>query len=187
MSLNTKLVDSDFSEIDQLEKLNNEAFPEAERIPTPTLIAMADNKQIDLIALYDADKFIGFIVMSLYEQYAYMFFFAIDSSQRSKGYGSKALSLLRNVYAKYTITLDLEKVDCSAPNNNQRIARKNFYLRNGYSETGYSLDYLDITFEVLFSGQNFDEKKYTSLLNNIMRNISSYKIGKFEPSLYRSA
>lgn len=184
MRLGTKLVDSNFPEMHRLDRLNNEAFPEDERIPTVNLIELAEAKKIDLLAVYDAEKFIGFIVMFIHEQYAYMFFLAIDSSLRSKGYGSNILSLIEDIYANYTITLDLEKIDSSASNNRQRLARKNFYLRNGYRETGYLLDYLNNTFEVLCMGTNFDKEKYAILLKNVVRTVGNQMNQKLDMSLY---
>lgn len=160
MSLHAVKVTPDFSDMKQLQQVNNEAFPAEERIPLKLLVEASETEPIDLLAIYDDDLFVGFLTLIIKKPCAYICFFAIDGANRSKGYGGQTLNLIKELYSDYQIVLDLERLDENAPNNAQRISRKKFYLRNGFYETGYVLDYLGMSFEVLCSEKKFDKGSF---------------------------
>ena len=82
----------------------------------------------------------------------YVFFLAIDPAWRSHGYGAAVLDELRKRYAGRQLVLDIEPLDSAAPNYEQRLRRKNFYLRNGFRESGCFFKYCGMCFEVLYDG-----------------------------------
>ena len=116
----------------------------------------ADN--FDFFALTDGDAFVGFMVVQTHKDLAYLFFLAIDPSCRAKGYGSRAVETLRALYPGKTQVVDFEMLDSEAPNNEQRIKRRQFYLRNGYKETGLFLSYLGVDYEVFAWGRILNRK-----------------------------
>ena len=151
-----KKITTAFPEMEHLNALAREAFPPEEHIPPEELIRMSQGSSMDFRALYDDTKFIGFIVAVTFKTMAYLFFLAIDSSCRSHGYGSKALSLFAEQYPGCMHVVDMEMPEDTAPNVEQRISRKNFYLRNGYKETGQYLTYRGTSFEVLCLEDHFN-------------------------------
>lgn len=167
MSLRTKTVTSDFEDIKALENLNNEAFPKEERMEIREMTQLISKGIIDVTAVYHNDTFVGFYALSVRKPTAYVFFLAIDSSKRSRGYGSRALALMEEQYADYQIVLDMEAIDDKAENIEQRNSRKRFYLRNGYYETGFFLDYNDLIMEVLCTDAELDTDSFQILLDNL--------------------
>lgn len=168
MSLWMKTVTSDFADMKALERLNNEAFPKEERMEIRDMLQLISKQTIEVTAVYDDDDtFIGFYALSVCEPTAYVFFLAIDSSKRSRGYGGKALALMKEQYAGYQIVLDMEILDDEAENTDQRKARKRFYLSNGFYETGFFLDYNDLTMEVLCSDAQLDADSFRTLLGHL--------------------
>ncbi len=152
----------------KLYSLAKEAFPSKEEYLNPDkLIKMQEKGEIEYLATYDDKIFIGFIITKLYKKMVYLFFFAIEASLRNNGYGSKALQLLKQYYKDYIHTVDLELVDNNAPNNLQRISRRNFYLRNGYLSTGKGLEYFNTKYEILCREKDFDINTFKEMLNNI--------------------
>ena len=143
--------------------LNNEAFPEEEREEIDTFIEYAEEGICDFLAVYDENIFVGFVLLALNRSTAYLCYFAVDSKLRSKGYGSKILALLKERYKDKQIVLDLERTDEESTNKEQRVSRKEFYLRNGFVESGFILSYSGMTFEVLFYGEKFDKQSYVDL------------------------
>lgn len=119
-------------------------------------------------------KFIGFMVVVPFEDLAYLSFFAIDPALRSRGYGSRALQALPEVYPGYRHLIDIEMLDENCPNNAQRIRRRAFYLRNGYRPTGQFLSYFGGDFEMLVKGGEFRLDDYKWL-------IASLDIPEFQP------
>ncbi|SNZ10168.1 Ribosomal protein S18 acetylase RimI [Terribacillus aidingensis] len=185
MSLHAKPVLRNIQDIQILNQINNEAFPLEERIPFDKLIELADHKHIDLLAFYDKERIIGFVVMVIEKPCAYIFFLAIDSNHRSKGYGSEALQMLTTLYPEYQIVMDLEPIEVTAENNEQRLSRKKFYLRNGYYETGYRLKYVGISFEILCNKKMFNKESFITLLDKIKPELNKIKTEKFEPVLFK--
>ena len=119
-------------------------------------------------------EFIGFMVVVPFEDLAYLSFFAIEPAWRSRGYGSRALQALPEVYPGYRHLIDIEMLDENCPNNAQRIRRRAFYLRNGYRPTGQLLSYFGGDFEMLIKGGAFR-------LDDYKRLIASLDIPEFQP------
>lgn len=184
MSLSFVPVLENFKDMDKLDALNKEAFPVEERIPTKQLVELGKTDYVDLLAIYKGDVFIGFFTIIVGKGYAYIFFFAIDSSIRSKGYGGKALRHLKEYYPNTQIALDMEAVDENALNNKQRMARKDFYLRNGYKETKYLLEYFEMTFEVLSLEGILDKDIFFDLFQKIVPVLETTNPKVLAPKLY---
>ena len=55
-------------------------------------------------------------------------------------------------------------VDESAPNYPQRVRRKDFYMKNGFNETGLFLTYFGVTYEVLCRSSDFDTPMFKEML-----------------------
>ena len=84
-----------WSEINNLAK---EAFPPEEYLAPIELVRMSKANNFDFLLLTDDEQFVGFMVVQTHKNLAYLFFLAIDSSRRSKGYGSYAIEALKEVY-----------------------------------------------------------------------------------------
>lgn len=160
-------ITTSFPKMKHLNALAREAFPPEEHIPPEELIRMSQEGAMDFWALYDGTKFIGFIVAVTFKTMAYLFFLAIDAFCRSHGYGSKALSLFAEQYPGCTHVVDMEMPEENAPNVEQRIARKKFYLRNGYKETGQYLTYRNTSFEVLCLENHFSIELFKELMGTL--------------------
>ena len=167
MSLRIKKITCDFEDMEKLTKLNIEAFPEGERMPVSEMFSLIHGKKIEVTALYDEKEFVGFYALAIRKTIGYILFLAICSEKRSKGYGSKALFLMKEQYANYQLALDMEIIDETAENIEQRKARKKFYLKNGFYETGFIMRYQDLIMEVLCNEDIFDSSNFKQLLDNL--------------------
>ena len=65
MSLRSQLITKEFPELDRVERLNNEAFPEEERIPLSEFLQLDGHDDYHFFAFYDEDDFVGFASVSL--------------------------------------------------------------------------------------------------------------------------
>ena len=174
MKLKTTAITKDFPDIERVELLAKEAFPIEEYLAPSTLIEMSEKKGFDFLSLYDKDTFVGFIAVRTFKHMAYLLFLAIDDRYRSCGYGGQAIKTLSELYPNYQQVVDIEMVDESASNNEQRIKRRSFYLRNGYKPTGHFLSYLDVDYEVFCMDGDFDFDTFKEMM-------SSIKIQGFNP------
>ncbi len=175
--MHTIKITSGFRDLPLIERLAKEAFPPEEYLAPSKLLKMAERGEVDFWGLYDGDMFTGFAVVSLFEGMAYLFFLAIEPSLRSKGYGGKVLRSLDELYPDKQQVVDFEMIDGSAPNNAQRIARKAFYMRNGYKETGKFISYLGVDYEILCRGTAFDFETFKKMMRG-------FKIDGFDPRYF---
>ena len=60
MALRSQLITKEFPELDRVERLNNEAFPEEERIPLSDFLKLDGRDDYHFFAFYDEDDFVGF-------------------------------------------------------------------------------------------------------------------------------
>lgn len=161
----------------QIHTLAKEAFPPEEYLPPEKLVDMAQSPDFDYLALTDGDAFVGFLAVQLYGALSYLFFLAIDPAQRSKGYGSQALEVLKDRYPDKQQVVDFEMVDPTAANYSQRLKRKAFYLRSGYRETGLFLSYFGVDYEVMCRGTDFSEEAFRELMLHL-------PVEGFDPKFY---
>lgn len=177
MILNIEHITQESRFWEKVNVLAKEAFPPEEYLAPSELVKMAQSDTFDFLALLDEDRFVGFMVVLLYEDMAYLFFLAISADSRGKGYGGRAIETLRAQYPDKIHTVDFEMTDDSAPNKEQREKRRSFYLRNGYHETGLFLSYLGVDYEVFCMSDRFDVMTFKNMMKTI-------KVEKFDPRYF---
>lgn len=151
MNLHLVRLEPDCKDRKCFERINDEAFPVSERQSMEEMFGLASDTDTEVLGIYDDGQPVGFTVLVKNAVCGYVYFLAIDAHFRSQGYGSAALRKLRDAYPGLQLILDFEEIDENAENYEQRVHRKDFYLRNGFYETGrYTLIYHD-RFEVVSS------------------------------------
>lgn len=167
MQLTTEPINQQHRFWQQINVLAKQAFPPEEYLSPQKLVQMAQSNNFDFLALTQNDNFVGFVVVQTNSKIAYLFFLAIAPEYRSKGYGSSAIQLLKTLYPNKQQVVDFEMTDETAPNNAQRIKRRQFYLRNGYKPTGLFLSYLGVDYEVMCMDDDFCLDDFKALMQTI--------------------
>ena len=126
MSLTSQIITADFPDLDKVEALNNEAFPEEERIPLSEFLRYEEQEDANFFAFYHEKEFVGFAFAISNAQAFYVSFFAIMPHLRSHGYGGEIIEKLVNFYQR-TMLLEIERLDEPCDNLEQRQARWDFY------------------------------------------------------------
>lgn len=160
--------------------LNRRAFPENEYVPMAGMMAEVPRGEVEILGVYVENRFSGFLVMRCWEGIAYVAFFAISEEARCQGVGGQSLRLLQDYYPGKQIVVDFEAVDDEAPNAAQRRRRRAFYLRNGLHPTGWYAYYSETEFEIVCSGEEFDDRAFCDLFAHIHRQFPD-----FDPRVYR--
>ena len=161
------------------QQLNEEAFPDNERVDLDDFFRSNTDGQLEILGIYTEEAFSGFFVMRLFQNIAYMAFFAVIKEKRSLGIGSQALKDLKEYYPGKQIVVDFESVREEAANKGQRQRRRNFYLRNGFYKTGWFQFYSDTEFEIVCSVPMFDKETFEALIADIHA-----RVPEFDPHLY---
>ena len=166
MRLTSQLITETFPDLDKVERLNIEAFPEEERIPLSEFLRYTDNDDGHFFAFYNEEEFVGFAFAISNTKAFYVSFFAIMPHLRSHGYGQEIIEKLVEFYQR-TMLLEVERLDEECDNLEQRQARMDFYIRNGFKTANAFLEYEDLSFEILYRGEGFDEEAYRDIFRKL--------------------
>ena len=160
-----------------LDAVNEEAFPENERCSLDDLYKSGKDGNLDMLGIYGSSGITGFLAVRRFGRIRYLAYFAVSSSLRSNGIGSKALRLLKEYYPGTQIVTEFET---PVSGDDIKLRRRDFYLRNGFFETGWYSSYDGTEFTVACSEPDFDKEgfvRFTEYLSTI--------IPDFIPHLYR--
>lgn len=180
MKLNIKPVNKNLKEYNKIRDLMLTSFPKNERYPMWLLSLLSKRKCIDFSAFYDNENFCGLTYSISNDKMTFLLYLAVNNEVRSKGYGSEILSCLKNSVPENTIVFNVEKPNINADNNEQRIKRINFYLKNGFQTTNYELVEGNDIYSVLASDKNFSLEDYKNIMNKLSFGIYTGKVRQIE-------
>ena len=131
-------------DIKALEKINEEAIPASERNTLDDMLSTG----AELIGIYAENEPIGFLVIRKYNKICYLAYLAVKQELRSNGIGSAALKALIAEYNDYQVVVEFEAPTAHSENDDIKLRRKHFYLKNGFNETGWVTYYDETEFEI---------------------------------------
>ena len=119
-------------------------FPEEERKELKTIESNYKNKISKFIKITESNQFIGFYMINTVEnnKYAQIDYFAILPEYRNKGYGTKAINVIKEKFTQYNgIFIEIEKLGIgeSEEENILRQKRVNFYQKLGFHKLNFDL------------------------------------------------
>ena len=166
MTLTSQLITDVFPDLEKVDQLNKEAFPEEERVPLEEFLRYQDRDDAHFFAFYNEEEFVGFAFAIANQKAFYISFFAIMPHLRSHGYGREIIEKLIDFYQR-TMILEVERLDEDCDNLEQRKARMDFYLQNGFKTANAFLEYEGMSFEILYRGDHFDEEAYRNIFQKL--------------------
>jgi GNAT superfamily N-acetyltransferase len=152
MSINFVAVGADKEHLTRIKSLYESAFPKSERAPFWFLRYKAQQCEVAFNSLFDDESWVGLLYTFEYRDILLVLYLAVDASCRSGGYGTKVLTTLREDHPDKRIVLTIEPIEELADNYEQRVKRKRFYEKNGYTSAGIIVEGLGQPFEMLISG-----------------------------------
>ncbi|MFV0393435.1 MAG: GNAT family N-acetyltransferase [Coprobacillaceae bacterium] len=170
MSLETRVVTKNNK--NNAEMLMRNAFPKNEHVPMWILLKGNKSEDISFLEFYENDNFVGFTYIISNQDITFILFLAIDASMQSQGYGSKVLTYIRNLYPNNRMVLQMQSVDKTKENYEQRLKRQKFYFRNGYQNIGYKFDMHGEVNEVLVHGDiTVTKKEYYNMFKKLFGKV----------------
>lgn len=151
----------------QIKHLYETAFPKEERAPLFTLYYKTKDERNHFYAIVDNEEFVGLAYTIQDVGMVYVFFLAIVEEKRGQGYGTKTLSLLKEMYPDSVITLMIEDTeDKDADNYTQRIQRLGFYKKNGFKQLHIHINEVGVEYELLGTETGITQADFLSLMRN---------------------
>lgn len=126
-------------------------FPKEERKPYKLLEKLYNRGILKTIQILDEDTFVGFILVNSVKNNKCLLvdYFAILSEHQDKGYGTKAIQMLRESSKEYYgifIEVDKEDLGTDANENKLRRRRIEFYERLGFYRLNFDINLFNVIF-----------------------------------------
>lgn len=138
-----------FSDWLRLYRLYLSAFPREERKPFGLILRMYKKGTTDVWCLKREGKFAGLGITINGPDLILLDYFAIKKKMRQQGVGSAALPVIVDYYGDKGFFLEIESTLEDAPNKNQRLRRKAFYLSCGLRELHTTAKLFGVNMELL--------------------------------------
>ena len=167
MNVQLRQIGGESADLAQLEEINAEAIPEEERVSLEDMGATG----AEIIGIYAGGEPAGFLTVRHYRQIHYLAFLAVRKDLRSLGIGSMAVKALIRMHPDQQNVVEYEAPEREASADDIKARRKNFYLRNGFYETGWNTHYDGTEFEIGCSDPDFDAdafKEFSKYLETIV-------------------
>lgn len=140
-----------------------DAFPNHERMPFFMLKSAVKKGKAEILIAKERGEVIAFAYLVLYRDMVYLFYFAVLSELRNKGIGSILVKYLIDHYQNKRIFLAVEQPNEKVADNELRIKRKAFYLKNGFSNHKYKLQEKNVIFDVMAVGGEISIEEYKKM------------------------
>ena len=125
----------------EVERLIQEQFPENEQSTMDDLAYWLSLGISDYRGYLDGDQFVGFTFIICTEKMVFGLYLATDGKLHSKGYGSQIMNIVREIVKDRVFCFNIEALEASAENEEQRVRRLRFYERLNLRPTGYAVKY----------------------------------------------
>ena len=109
------------------------------------------------------NQLLGFTVLIPYQDMVMVDYLAVSSRIRSRGTGSYIMEQVCKHFSDKKIILLIERLDDAADYSSQRIARRKFYLKNGFSSSDLFITGTSGEMEILNYGGRVSQEEYLSL------------------------
>lgn len=143
--------------------LYQKAFPKSERKPFLTILKNQKRGIGDIWCCRDGGSFVGFATTLNGSGSLVLDYLAIDSARRSSGYGTRILKHLRGIYPGKAIIIEIEDPDFPCDDREKRQRRREFYMRNGFFQTGMRISFFGVRMEILSTDSSTGEKELFEL------------------------
>ena len=135
------------------------SFPKAERKPFELICNIREKGVGDMWSLEENGMSVGLAITVNYKDRILLDYFAIEEEMQGKGYGSTAIQTLLQQYQGKKLIIEIESTKDQAENSSERMRRKDFYHRNGFTDLGFSVDLFGVKMEMMSNqtGISFEE------------------------------
>lgn len=155
------LREADKKDLPFIKELYFNAFPKNERKPFGLIKSLTRRGIMRLLVVDDGGMFGGFAVLVENDGITLIDYLAIKPQYRGKGWGSKVLELLKEEYPVMVLEIESPEVECD--NKEQRLARKNFYIRSGFVDYGVRIKVYGVVMEMLCYGDEVSFESYSDV------------------------
>lgn len=146
--------------LEQMEQLYLRSFPKNERKPFSLIVNVREKGLGDMWSLEEDGESVGLAITVNYEDRVLLDYFAIEEEKQGMGYGSAAIQTLLTHYQRKRLLIEIESTKDQAENSKERIRRKEFYHRNGFTDLDFMVELFGVRMEMLSNQRNVTFEEY---------------------------
>lgn len=165
----------------RLYKLYNEAFPAYERKPFSLIRSMQKKGKSDIWYFEKNGTFAGLVFTINSSDVILIDYLAMVPNRRGKGIGSEIIAQLRKYYADKGIFVEIESIFDKCDNPDERLRRKQFYLRNGMVPMKVMVVLFGVEMELLGINCQLTYDEYYSFYKD---NYGDFAAKNIKPAVY---
>lgn len=154
-----------------VKKLYLSAFPKVERFPYLPLLLNAYRRDIEFIAYYDDDRFVGLSYIIFSKNFVFLLFLAVNPEYRNQSYGSRLLKTIKTSSNSRPVVLAIEEMDENADNYEERLNRLAFYEKNDYQLIPHFYYEMNEKYQLLSTSLDIDMGEFKKMLRKISYGI----------------
>ena len=164
----------------EIKEIYMEAFPKQERKPFFTVRRSVNRGKALLLTAMENEVLQGFVMAIPYKNMVMVDYLAVSSKIRSRGTGSKMMQEICRYCPGKKIVWLIERLDDTAENKDQRIARRRFYFKNGFTSSDIYIAGNSGNMEILNFGGTVSKQEYLDLqqyaLGKLLFRLSGIKL-----------
>lgn len=174
MRITMKRVKSSLPEYKKIKRLYLTAFPPEERPSFFTVMSRAYREDVDFWGVYADGRWVGLAYVISMGDLSYLFYLAVSETQRGKGCGSAIMRTLKRMYEGQRLFLALEQLDESADNYEERVRRRQFYLKNGLKPINCRIREGSVTYDVMGTSDSPEPWEYRKMMREYLGKVMSF-------------
>lgn len=147
----------------KIKEIYFEAFPKSERKPFFAIRHSVKKGKAQLLTAMENGILQGFVMVIPYKNMIMVDYLAVSGKIRSRGTGSKIIQEVCKRFSDKKVVLLIERLDDSAENKEQRIARRKFYFKNGFTSSDIYITGHSGNMEILNFGGMVSLQEYMDL------------------------
>lgn len=159
----------------EIKSIYMEAFPKRERKPFFVLKHSVKRRKARVFTASDENRLLGFAVAIRIRIWSWWIIWPYPERSGAKGPGSFIMQEICQYFSDKKVVLLIERLDEGAENQEQRIARRRFYLKNGFTSADIFVEGAGGDMEILNFGGKVSPEDYMRL--------QKYALGRFLFSL----
>ena len=164
----------------EIKEIYIEAFPKSERKPFFTVRRSVNKGKALLLTAMENEALRGFVLVIPYKNMLRVDYLAVSGKIRSKGTGSFIMQEICRYFSDKKVVLLIERLDEGAENREQRIARRRYYLKNGFTSADIFVEGAGGDMEILNFGGKVSPEDYMRLqkyaLGRLLFSLSGMRI-----------
>lgn len=158
-------------EVNNVKKLYDSAFPIEETLPFWFVKQRMKKEWINFNVFYSNEDFVGFAFTVKSDNLLFVFYLAVESNQRRKGYGTYILNYLKENNKDCVLVLEIESTKVVCDNLEQRLSRVEFYKRNGFYFSDIDVKEPSGLYQTMITGEGLSFANYKKLFNKLFGKI----------------